>query len=177
MNKNIPNYISLSRIFLTFILIACLKRPEIFLPLYILTAFTDVLDGYLARKYKITSELGAKIDSVADIFFYIVIIVYLGMNHADIVMDKMPFIVSIFVIRLVVIAAGYWKHSRLILLHTLLDKSLGVLVFLTPLLFAAGFDSWVYVVLFLANLSSVEELGIVLYYDHVDLNRKSIFYE
>ena len=177
MNKNVPNYISASRILMTLILIACLENKMFFLPLYIVAAFSDVLDGYLARKHKITTELGAKLDSAADIFFYIVIIVYLGINHADVIMDKIPFIISIFAIRLIVIAVGYWKHSKLVLMHTILDKSLGVLVFLTPLFFSFGFESWVYVVLFIANLSSVEELAIVLYYKHVDLNRKSLFYE
>jgi len=177
MNKNVPNYISLSRILLTLVLITCLKNKLLFLPLYIITAFTDVLDGYLARKYKIATELGAKLDSLADIFFYIVIIIYLGINYPDIVFDNMMYIISIFVIRIVVVAVGYWKHHRLILLHTLMDKSLGFLVFLTPLCFALGLEHWVYFLLFLANLASIEELAIVLYYKQVDVNRKSVFYE
>ena len=37
----------------------------LFLTIYVLTGISDVLDGAIARKYTTTSELGAKLDSIA----------------------------------------------------------------------------------------------------------------
>jgi cardiolipin synthase len=68
---NIPNALTLSRIALTPVLIVLLfldtaqTRWWAFV-LFTLLAFTDYLDGYLARKLNQQSELGALLDPIAD---------------------------------------------------------------------------------------------------------------
>ena len=47
----------------------------LFMVVYTLTGVTDALDGAIARKYGTTSELGAKLDSIADLLFYTVILI------------------------------------------------------------------------------------------------------
>ncbi|MEO0198523.1 MAG: CDP-alcohol phosphatidyltransferase family protein [candidate division WOR-3 bacterium] len=71
MKKNLPNLISLLRIVLSFItlylldlgrfgstLVACI--------LIIFIIFTDFLDGFLARKFNVESEIGAILDIMGD---------------------------------------------------------------------------------------------------------------
>lgn len=68
MKKKIPNILTFIRIFsIPFIIIFYANE-------YLLTSFfiafcaalTDLLDGYLSRKWKTTSELGRRLDVVAD---------------------------------------------------------------------------------------------------------------
>ena len=67
-NKNIPNIITCFRIvivpFLVYAIIMKLKMTAI--ALFSIAAMTDAFDGYLARKWKVTSRLVAMIDSMAD---------------------------------------------------------------------------------------------------------------
>ena len=70
--KNIPNYISISRIIMSIALLFLKTFSITFYIIYIYCGLSDMLDGFLARKYKITSELGAKIDSIADMIFVFV---------------------------------------------------------------------------------------------------------
>jgi CDP-diacylglycerol--glycerol-3-phosphate 3-phosphatidyltransferase len=41
-------------------------RPEVFKWLLAISFFTDAIDGYLARRYKVNSVLGARLDSIGD---------------------------------------------------------------------------------------------------------------
>ena len=68
---NIPNILSLLRIGLIPVLIVVFLLPYQSAPtwatvIFIVAAFTDWLDGYLARKWDQTSPFGAFIDPVAD---------------------------------------------------------------------------------------------------------------
>jgi len=73
---NIANAITLSRIPLLFIIVGLLYSEKkysgsIGFCLFVFAAYTDWLDGHLARKYKITSSLGAFIDATTDKIFMI----------------------------------------------------------------------------------------------------------
>ncbi len=61
---NLPNLISLTRLFLSpFILFA----PESFIAVFFfLLAFSDALDGFLARRLKMQTQLGKVLDPLAD---------------------------------------------------------------------------------------------------------------
>jgi CDP-diacylglycerol--glycerol-3-phosphate 3-phosphatidyltransferase len=68
---NLPNVLTVSRIFLVPVLIVVLltKFPEkelIGLSIFLLAAITDALDGYLARKRSQITSLGALLDPMAD---------------------------------------------------------------------------------------------------------------
>jgi phosphatidylglycerophosphate synthase len=52
----------------------------IFILIWNITNFTDALDGYIARKYKMGSELGAKYDSFVDDSSYILLYIILFKN-------------------------------------------------------------------------------------------------
>ncbi len=68
--KKLPNILTASRIISSFGLIGAYfvtsLHPVVLAGWYALTAGTDFLDGYLARKWNVTSDLGAFLDGVAD---------------------------------------------------------------------------------------------------------------
>ena len=69
---NLPNSLTLARIFLVPIVVAVLLTKEIRIwafwgaSLFLAAALTDLLDGYLARRRKQVTTLGRLLDPIAD---------------------------------------------------------------------------------------------------------------
>ena len=70
------NVITLIRIGLAISLLFIRKYSPLFLILYSICGFTDILDGYIARKTKTESNFGARLDTIADLLFFIVMFIY-----------------------------------------------------------------------------------------------------
>ena len=101
--------------------------------IYIYCGLSDILDGFLARKYKITSEFGAKIDSIADMIFVF------GSILKIIPVIEIPIAIYIWIIIIVLIKVfniilGYIKYKKLTLLHTIANKITGFVLFIIPLM-------------------------------------------
>ena len=82
MKKYIPNILTLSRLLITPLLIY-LGLANHIITLIIVAIFitlTDFLDGYLARKWQVTSAFGAKADMIADKFLAITLLILLIMK-------------------------------------------------------------------------------------------------
>ena len=80
---NIPNLLSISRLFLVFPLILFLEinRPFYVFILIIIAGLTDYLDGMIARKFNLQTRLGAILDPLSDKIFYLVPLVFLCKNN------------------------------------------------------------------------------------------------
>lgn len=75
---NLPNVLTLLRIFFVPLLVAALVQEGVWLPppfedrnllalsIFLLAAFTDILDGYLARRWKQVTTVGTLLDPIAD---------------------------------------------------------------------------------------------------------------
>lgn len=69
--KQLANYLTFSRLLAPFIIVPIVLNKNFYLALILtaIFAFTDTLDGYFARKYKIVSEFGKDLDAIVDKFF------------------------------------------------------------------------------------------------------------
>ncbi len=85
MISNIPNILTFSRIIFVPIIIALylIEVDGLWLALiFIVVSFTDYLDGFLARRLKQTSKLGAFLDPVADKFIVTVVLILIISNQS-----------------------------------------------------------------------------------------------
>ena len=152
-------------------------RSAGFLVIYTLTGLTDALDGWLARKTGTASDFGAKLDSIADLLFYAVLLLRLF----PVLWQTLPAaiwyaVAGIFLTRLAAYAAAAIKYHCFASLHTWLNKLTGIAVFLLPYVFAVSTGvgcSWAVCVL--AFAASLEELAIHLCRKDYCADRKSIF--
>jgi len=80
---NIPNLLSISRLFLVFPLILFLEinRPFYVFILIIIGGLTDYFDGFIARKFNLKTRLGAILDPLSDKVFYLIPLVFLCKNN------------------------------------------------------------------------------------------------
>lgn len=68
---NIPNLISIFRLFLIPVFIysfAISEKGSVIMPvtIFIISGISDILDGYIARKYDMKTDIGAVLDPLAD---------------------------------------------------------------------------------------------------------------
>ncbi|WP_313630447.1 CDP-alcohol phosphatidyltransferase family protein [Enterococcus devriesei] len=174
--KNIsyfPNIITFLRIIISFLLPFVTIRY--FFPLYFLAGITDVLDGWLARKLNWTSQLGTFLDSVADLVFFsaVVLRIILTINLPTFIWWGVGLVASI---RGLSYFIGYLRFRQFASLHTYLNKITGLLIFLTPLaLLLLSIKLWGTLLIFLALLSALEELLIILTTTALDKNCPTFF--
>jgi len=77
MKKNefwtIPNLITLYRLLMVPVILyfAVSGREKLFAVFLVINLISDIIDGYIARRFKMESEIGAKLDSFADNFNYV----------------------------------------------------------------------------------------------------------
>lgn len=72
-NHNIANYLSLYRILISPLILyfALSGRESLFAVFLITNLVSDVIDGYIARRYNMESDFGARLDTIGDNFTYI----------------------------------------------------------------------------------------------------------
>ena len=71
--KHIPNFLSASRIALCLPLLLMEAMTVPFWVLYVIAGTTDMLDGFLARRWGVESKFGAKLASLADFVFVLTV--------------------------------------------------------------------------------------------------------
>lgn len=129
--KSIANYISISRIIMSIILLIPETFSLAFNIIYIYCGISDMLDGFIARKSKSESEIGAKLDSVADIIFVIVAMIKI-LPLLNLTRGIIIWIVVIAFIKLVNVIRSYINNKKIVLAHTTLNKITGFILFIAP---------------------------------------------
>ena len=132
MKKHIANIITGSRI--------ALSLPLLFIPLssawfyvfYMFCGLTDMIDGTIARKTETVSSFGSKLDTASDLVFMAVCAVKL-LPKINICIWLWIWIAVIAIIKVTNIVIGFIRRKKLVALHTVLNKTTGLLLFFLPL--------------------------------------------
>ena len=162
--KQLPNAISVFRLLAApaLLIMAIWGLHSAFAWLLVPALFSDLLDGWMARKLGVESRLGSLLDSVADILLMIVIIAAIWFLHPVVYQEHW---------QIIAIVVGFWtcahtaallRYRRPASFHTRLLQ-IGILLFglFALVLFTYGFIPWM---LYLAGVVSL--LGGV---EHVSL--------
>ena len=129
----IPNLLTLARIICAVGLIFTEAGGSAFLVFYLICGITDAVDGTVARLTGTASEFGAKLDSVADLLFYSIMVLRFFPVLLETVSGHIWFAIILIVLIRVGLYLGFaLKHHALISNHTYLNKLTGALVFCLP---------------------------------------------
>lgn len=132
MKKHIANAITSCRILCSILMLLFSAVSVQFYILYLFCGLSDMIDGTIARKTNSISEFGGRLDSVADfIFVAISLIKFLPTIHIP--RWLWLWIVVITIIKISNIIWGFIYKKKLISLHTIMNKTTGMLLFLLPL--------------------------------------------
>ena len=132
MKKHIANIVTGCRVLGSVLLLLFPAFSVEFYVIYIICGFSDMIDGTVARKTNSDSELGAKIDSVADLVFVTVSLIKI-LPAINIPRWLWIWGVIIAIIKIGNIIRGYVSEKKFISLHTIMNKITGLLLFLLPL--------------------------------------------
>ena len=121
------NTITLFRIAAGIVLLLCPVFSPAFYVLYIAAGLSDMLDGFVARKTDTVSELGARLDTMAD--FVLVVVCLIKLIPAWLY----GWIGIIAFIKVANIISGFTAQKKLVTVHSVMNKATGALLFLMPL--------------------------------------------
>ncbi|MBN2897644.1 MAG: CDP-alcohol phosphatidyltransferase family protein [Clostridia bacterium] len=171
----IPNILTAIRIAVSLTLLPFNPVSYYFQFLYIIAGISDLLDGYIARMTQTETELGARLDSLADLIFCIIVL-YKVLPVIHIYKYVPVFFILIVIIRMIAVLVCRVKFGKVAMLHTISNKMTGILLFFY-LFFATSNVSAIYQygLCCLGMISAVEELWIHIRSEEWELNRASIW--
>ncbi|MBO4639179.1 MAG: CDP-alcohol phosphatidyltransferase family protein [Treponema sp.] len=126
------NIITGSRFIISIALLFFPAFSPAFYALYLAAGITDMIDGTVARKTGKESEFGARLDSIADIVFVAVCLIKI-FPAISIPVWIYIWIGIIALIRIINIVSGFIVQKQFVMLHTILNKVTGLMLFALPL--------------------------------------------
>lgn len=159
---NLANVITSFRIIFAVAMVLVLPFSTVFWICYLGGGLSDILDGFIARKWNHQSEAGAKFDSIADMIFAVSVAIVV-IKNCTLPLWLWVSIALIALLRSISYGIGFYKYHTFPALHTYLNKATGALLFLFPLLYALlGLSLAGGILCLTALLSSLEELAITV---------------
>lgn len=183
MKKNVvtvPNILSFYRI-VTFPLVlyfAISKYENLFVIFLIINLITDVLDGYIARRFNMQTELGARLDSIADVGTFILAITGIFIFKGN---DLEPHIISfitflgLYLLSNIISLIKFRRFPSLHLYSWKIGGYIQGIFFFT--LFVFGFNVYVYYFMVIWGiLSFLEHITIQLIIKEMMSNAKGLYW-
>ena len=127
--KRIPDLLSASRIVLCLPLLLVDAMTVPFWVLYVTAGLTDMLDGFLARRWEVESKFGARLDSMAD-FVFVLAVGYKLFPWLKLPATLWMMIGLIALVKIVNAIILYLVKHRIEYLHTKANKLTGFLLFI-----------------------------------------------
>ncbi len=123
-NYTIADWLSFYRIAAVPILLVLLwfREREIFTWFLLISYSTDAIDGYLARKLKISSERGAQFDSIGDQLTFILSLIGLCVFEKAFIKEKLLLIAIAFVPYIVQMLIAFKSTAKLQLFTPIWQK-------------------------------------------------------
>ena len=133
-----PNILSASRIVLCLPLLLVDAMTVPFWVLYVIAGTTDMLDGFLARRWGVESTLGAIMDSLAD-FVFVLAVGYKLFPWLKLPAALWMMIALIAVVKVVNAISSYVVKHKIEFQHTKANKLTGFLLFICMMAIGQSF--------------------------------------
>ena len=123
------NLLSMSRIALCLPLLMVDAMTLPFWVLYLIAGLTDILDGFLARRWGVESKFGARLDSLAD-FLFVLAVGYKLFPWLKLPATLWMMIGLIALVKMVNAICSYVAKHKIEFQHTKVNKLTGFLLFI-----------------------------------------------
>jgi phosphatidylglycerophosphate synthase len=168
-NFNIADWFSFYRVIAApfLLLLIWFDERSIFTWLLLISYATDMIDGFLARKLKITSSRGSQLDSFGDQITLIVGVIGLFFFESDFMKENLVLILIAFVPYGIQMLIAFKKYGKATAFHTYLAKLSAITqgVFILWLLFFGPIYWLFYFMIILGLLETIEEIALIFMYD------------
>ena len=162
---NIPNALSCFRIVAAPVLCYLIWTSNEFAFRWLITVsfFTDMIDGWIARRLHQTSKLGSILDSIGDSLTIIVGVIALIIFHPGLFNEYKLIVYVVIGLHLLQLSVSLWKYRKPSSFHTWSAKAaafgIGSFILVTLHL---GFQEWLfYVAIGLLIIDAIEETILV----------------
>lgn len=102
------------------------REMDLFKWLLAFSFFTDAIDGTLARRYKVTSVMGARLDSIADDLTVIVGFIALFLLRKEFVIEHIIPVFILLGLFLLQTIIAFFKYGKVTNFHTYLAKTAAI---------------------------------------------------
>ncbi|MBK6936301.1 MAG: CDP-alcohol phosphatidyltransferase family protein [Chitinophagaceae bacterium] len=162
----IINGITMYRVLAAPVLMALLftDNVSLFKWLLVISFFTDSIDGFLARKYKVTSKFGTRLDSIGDDLTVFAATLGLFVVHPVFIRSHLIPLGALFALFLVQTGYAFWMYGRPSGFHTYMAKlaAISQAIFLVLAFFLPQPIVWLfYVAIGITALQLKEEIMLV----------------
>jgi len=177
---NIADWFSFYRIFAVPILIIFiwLGERELFSWFMLISYSTDAIDGYLARKLKITSARGSQLDSYGDQLTLIIALFGLLIFEYDFMRENFVLLLIAFTPYIIQMLIALKKYGKATAFHTYLAKLSAVVqsAFVLWILFFGPVYWLFYTMIILGVIETIEEITLITMYDEWVEGVKGIYW-
>lgn len=179
-NFNIADWFSFYRIGVAPFLLVLIWFDQrlIFTWLLLISYSTDAIDGFLARKLKISSPRGSQLDSFGDQITLVIGLIGLYYFEIDFIKANYIIILIAFTPYIVQMLLAYYKYGKATAFHTYFAKLSAVMqsVFILYALFFSP-NYWLfYIMIVIGLIETLEEIILIFMYDNWASDVRSIYW-
>lgn len=179
-NFNIADWFSFYRIIIAPVLLVLIwhELRLVFTWLLLISYSTDAIDGYLARKLKITSPRGSQLDSFGDQITLIIGLIGLFYFETDFIKTNLVLIGIAFIPYISQMLIAYAKYGKATAFHTYLAKISAVIqsLFILWSLFFNPEYILFYIMIIIGLLETFEEITLIFMYANWASDVKGIYW-
>jgi cardiolipin synthase len=177
---NVPNALSAYRLVALPFIIASIfyGNKNLFITLITVNLITDFLDGFIARTFHLETELGAKLDSLADMGTYISAVAGMLVLEKEFVnnhTNALALLISLYLLPYVI---SFLRFRQLNSFHLYSSKVVAYIqgIFIITY-FIWGYLDWYFYFMIIASCASyIEEILIVVLIKKLRSNLKSVYH-
>jgi phosphatidylglycerophosphate synthase len=174
-----PNFLTVLRFILGFVLfaIAWFGKENIFIGVLIGAFFLDLIDGPIARWTHQVSELGSRLDSLADFSVYMAFIVGAWWLWPEIILREIIYVTLLALSIVVPVLIGYIKFSKATSYHTWLVKFAVACMAPSSIILFIGGPAWPFqIASIISVIAGLEEILVTFYLSEPRSDVRSIIH-